>query len=87
MEIIWSNQALAQIQFWEKTNPKIKKRIDSMLDNMQQTPYVGIGKPEALKHELTGLWSRRIDREHRLIYSYNQETNMLKIESCKGHYS
>jgi len=57
-----------------------------LVNNIIQTPYDGLGKPEALKHKLAGLWSRRIDQEHRLVYSYDKQTNTLEIESCKGHY-
>ncbi|WP_425363414.1 Txe/YoeB family addiction module toxin [Candidatus Tisiphia endosymbiont of Hybos culiciformis] len=81
-----SNEALEQRRFWQCTNPKIDKRIQKLLDNILLTPYDGIGKPEPLKHKLSGFWSRRIDHEHRLIYSFNDETQIIQIESCKGHY-
>ena len=71
----------------EKTNPKIIKCIERLLNDMRKIPYTDIGKPEPLTHELSGLWSRRIDQEHRLIYSYDPATNALEIQSCKGHYS
>ncbi len=84
--ICLSNEALEQRRFWQCTNPKIDKRIQKLLDNILLTPYDGIGKPEPLKHKLSGFWSRRIDHEHRLIYSFNDETQIIQIESCKGHY-
>lgn len=84
--ICWSNEALEQRRFWQQTNPRIDKRIQKLLDNILLTPYDGIGKPEPLKHKLNGFWSRRIDHEHRLIYSFNEEMKIIQIESCKGHY-
>lgn len=86
MNILWSVKAKKQLEFWEKTNHNIKTRIFKLLDNIQRTPFEGIGKPEALKHQLGGLYSRRITSEHRLIYSFNDQTDTLEIESCKGHY-
>lgn len=87
MNIIWLDKATKDIKFWEKHNHKIVKRIQCLIDNIEQTPLSGIGKPEALKHELSGLWSRRIDQTHRLIYRYDQQINLIEIISCKGHYS
>ena len=86
MEIIWSDKAVTQLEFWEKSDVRIKKRIFSLIDNIKQTPYSGKGKPEALKHNLAGLYSRRITEKHRLVYSVNIETNTLEILICKGHY-
>ncbi|WP_250311725.1 Txe/YoeB family addiction module toxin [Rickettsia endosymbiont of Oedothorax gibbosus] len=84
--IYWSNEALEQRQFWKHTDTKIDKRIQKLLDNILLTPYDGIGKPEPLKHKLSGFWSRRIDQKHRLVYFFNEETKIIQIESCKGHY-
>lgn len=86
MNINWSKNADKQLAIWKKENPRIEKRIQLLIDNIKQTPYEGIGKPEALKHELVGYWSRRIDEEHRLVYCYNEQADTLEIISCKGHY-
>lgn len=86
MEIIWSNKAAKQLEFWKQNNLGIKKRIFALIDNIQQTPYSGKGKPEALKHNLAGLYSRRITEEHRLVYFVNIKNNTLEILICKGHY-
>lgn len=56
-----------------------------LLKEVQRTPFEGSGKPEALKHELSGLWSRRIDKEHRLVYEFTEE-KIIIVYSCKGHY-
>ena len=61
------------------------KRIHQLLSNIDSTPYSGIGKPEPLKHELSGLWSRRIDDEHRLVYAC--EENKIIVYSCRYHYN
>ncbi|MCC8461833.1 MAG: Txe/YoeB family addiction module toxin [Rickettsia endosymbiont of Ecitomorpha arachnoides] len=61
MKVIWSNKALEQLRFWKRTNPKVTKRIQILIDNIVSTPYDGKGKPEPLKYKLNASWSRRID--------------------------
>ena len=61
-----------------------KKKIELLINAIQEEPYEGIGKPEALKHNLTGFWSRRINQEHRLIYKITETE--IRIETLKGHY-
>jgi toxin YoeB len=69
MEIDYTDDAKSDLSFWIKTgNKSIQKKINELLFSITQTPYSGIGKPEALKHHLSGLWSRRINTEHRLVY-------------------
>jgi toxin YoeB len=85
MEIIYLPQAEDDLQYWVKTgNKTILKKIASITINILETPYTGIAKPEALKHELSGKWSRRITAEHR--YVYKVEENTLYVYSVKGHY-
>ena len=85
MEIILSPIAREHIEFWKKTNNlAIQKRILKLKDAILQNPYKGIGKPEPLKHQLTGKWSRRIDKGNRFVYSIENDT--LYIYSLKGHY-
>lgn len=86
MKVVWYDEALTQLEFWKHTNKKMTKRIHLLIDSIMSTPCIGIGKPEPLKYELSGFWSRRIDQEHRLVYSFNKETKIIIIESCKGHY-
>jgi toxin YoeB len=76
--------ALEQFYEWEKNNKKTFSKILKLLDDCRQTPFEGIGKPEALKHNLKGFWSRRINKEHRLVYQVT-ETSIIII-SCKFHY-
>jgi len=85
MEIILSEKAIEHIAYWKETNNiAIQKRIIALKDAIIVSPFSGIGKPEPLKHELSGKWSRRIDRENRFVYSI--DNNTLYIYSLRGHY-
>lgn len=85
MEIIFQTQALDDLEFWKKSgNEKVLKKIRELLENIQQTPFEGLGKPEALKHQLAGKWSRRITDEHRLVYKV--ENNTITIYQVRFHY-
>ena len=85
MEIVLLPEAEKHLKYWKKTgNKNIQKKISNLIKSILQTPFEGIGKPEALKHELAGKWSRRIDKEHRLVYTVDK--NSLYIYSLKGHY-
>jgi toxin YoeB len=86
MEIIFLPQALEDLQFWKKSgNEKVLKKIRELLENIRQTPFEGIGKPEALKYQLTGKWSRRITDEHRLVYKV--EKDRIIVYQVRFHYS
>jgi len=69
---------------WTVNDKKTAKKIMSLLKDIKRTPYLGLGKPEPLKHELSGYWSREITKEHRLVYRVEGET--IEILSCKYHY-
>jgi len=84
MNIIFSNQAWEDYLYWNTTDKKIFKKINALIKICQRTPFSGIGKPEPLKHELAGAWSRRIDREHRLVYRV--KNGALEIAQCRHHY-
>jgi len=85
MEIVFDEIALKDIQYWKKSgNPVIQKKIQKLLLEIKENPYTGTGKPEALKHDLSGKWSRRISDEHRIVYSVVQ--NFIQIHSLRGHY-
>ncbi|KGO92766.1 Txe/YoeB family addiction module toxin [Flavobacterium subsaxonicum] len=89
MRVVLSAKAQHDFEYWTKTGNKIiLKKIGHLVEAIQDDPYSGIGKPEQLRHELSGKWSRRIDREHRLVYEI-VDTNtieILSIISLKGHY-
>ena len=85
MEIILSDKALEHIDYWKQTNNVlIQKRIIELKNAIIASPYKGIGKPEPLKYELSGKWSRRIDRNNRFVYSVDNDT--IYVYSLKGHY-
>ena len=84
MNTDFSEQAMADISYWNKTDPKKVDKIERLLDAIEAHPFEGIGKPEPLKHKYSGFWSRRIDDEHRLIYKYEEEE--VLIAKCRFHY-
>jgi toxin YoeB len=84
MEIVLSEKAEEHIAYWKEKNKAISKRIIALKNAIIVSPYSGIGKPEPLKYELAGKWSRRIDRKNRFVYSV--ENDILYIYSLKGHY-
>ena len=85
MKIDWEPSAWDEYVDWQTIDKAILKRINRMIKEIQRTPFEGIGKPEALKHDLSGYWSRRIDDANRLVYKI--EDNVLTIIQCRGHYS
>ena len=90
MEVIYSEKALKDRDFWKKSgNKAVMNKITSIIEDIKSHPFEGIGKPEALKYNLSGIWSRRIDKEHRLIYRIKDENTLqiLNILSLKGHYN
>ena len=85
MEVVFTSKALSHLKEWEKSgNVGTQKKIKELLKSIRGNPYEGIGKPEALKYELAGKWSRRIDHANRIVYSL--ENNIVNIYSLKGHY-
>ncbi|CAM4107394.1 Txe/YoeB family addiction module toxin [Flavobacterium branchiophilum] len=86
MEINYSDRALIDVEYWKKSgNKQVQKKINLLLEAIKIAPYHGIGKPEALKYDLAGFWSRRITHEDRLVYSITEE-NSIQIHSLRGHY-
>lgn len=84
MKIIFSPEALEDLGHFKEYAPKTVDKIKRLLENIGQTPFSGLGKPEPLKHGLSGFWSRRIDREHRLVYKV--EDAAVYVVSCRYHY-
>ena len=84
MVITFSENAWEDYVYWQSIDKKIVKKINSLIKNIQRNPFDGIGKPEALKYDLSGYWSRRIDHEHRLVYQVIE--NEILIYSCRFHY-
>jgi toxin YoeB len=84
MKIEWAQEAWEDYLYWQQADKATLKRINALIKDCCRDPFVGIGKPEPLKHHLTGYWSRRIDETHRLVYAV--EDGRLKIAQCRHHY-
>lgn len=84
MEIVWQTNAWEDYLYWQKNDKQKLKRINELIKDCQRNKFEGIGKPEPLKENLAGLWSRRIDSEHRFVYKI--EDNRLNIIQCRYHY-
>ena len=84
MRIVFSEIAWEDYTSWQIEDKKIVKKINDLIKAIKTNPFDGIGKPEPLKYDLAGFWSRRIDREHRLVYQLHDKN--LLIYSCKYHY-
>ena len=84
MRLIWSDKSWDEYLYWQNKDKKILKKINTLLKDIKRDPFNGIGKPELLKHELSGCWSRRITDEHRLVYEAS--TYSINVVSCRYHY-
>lgn len=84
MKIVFLTNGWEDYLYWQKYDKKVLKRINELIKQCQRTPFEGIGNPEALKHDLSGWWSRRINQEHRLVYRV--EEDKLYIAQCRYHY-
>tara|TARA_R110001592_G_scaffold72390_3_gene221192 strand:- start:86979 stop:87236 length:258 start_codon:yes stop_codon:yes gene_type:complete len=84
MKFVFVEESWADYLYWQKTNKKNLKKTNELLKDISRTPFTGLGKPEALKHKYQGYWSRRIDKEHRLIYRVTEEE--VLIAKCRFHY-
>ncbi len=82
--ITFSQNSWEDYNAWQSKDRKMLKKINELIKDIQRTPYNGLGSPEALKYDLSGYWSRRIDREHRLVYQVIGEE--ILIYSCRYHY-
>jgi toxin YoeB len=82
--LIWTAAAWEDYLYWQGQNRKTLKRINALIQDVMRHPFEGIGKPEALRENLSGFWSRRIDDTHRLVYTV--EGNDLAVIACRYHY-
>ena len=83
-DLAWGSKAWQDYIYWQSQDKKTLKRINKLIQNTLVTPFDGIGKPEPLKADLSGYWSRRIDETNRLVYRVDDE--YIKIISCRYHY-
>lgn len=84
MNLLFTDDAWEDYLYWQQTDRQTLKKINQLIKETQRTPFAGTGKPEPLKHQLQGCWSRRISGEHRLVYEVTSGT--LKIIGCRFHY-
>jgi len=82
--LIFAEKAWEDYLYWQKTDRQVLKRINTLIKEIQREPFEGIGKPEPLKHALSGYWFRRINDEHRIVYKINQDS--LLIAQLRYHY-
>ena len=82
--IAWTDRAWDEYLYWQKQDKKLLKRINDLIRDIKRHPKEGMGKPEPLRFELSGKWSRRISQEHRLVYQMADE--MIVIFQCRYHY-
>jgi toxin YoeB len=84
MKLIFSDNAWEDYLYWQKTNKKLLRRINNLIKEIKRNPFEGIGKPEPLKHALSGYWSRRINDEHRIVYKAYADS--ILIAQLRYHY-
>jgi len=84
MGILWEDRGWEDYLYWQMQDKKTIKRINALIKDAQRNPYDGLGKPEPLKENLSGFWSRRINDSDRLVYDF--ENGQLRVISCRGHY-
>ncbi len=84
MKLIFTEKSWDDYLYWQKSDKQIVKKINQLIKDIKRDPFNAIGKPEPLKYELSGFWSRRITNEHRLVYEASE--NSIGIVSCRFHY-
>jgi len=82
--LCWTDEAWKDYLYWQQQDRKTLKRINQLITDVQRSPFVGIGKPEPLKENLAGFWSRRVDEANRLVYAVDDKS--ITIISCRYHY-
>ena len=87
MKIKFTEMGWADYLYWQTADKKTLKKINRLIEDIERNGYSGIGKPEGLKHDLSGWWSRRIDDENRLVYRITENGAAAEIIQCKGHYN
>jgi toxin YoeB len=87
MKLLWTDQTWEEYLYWQKMDPKTLQSINELIKDIRRDPFKGLGKPEPLKHNLAGWWSRRITREHRLVYrvSGTGAAQCVEIAQCRNH--
>jgi toxin YoeB len=88
VNILWTPEAWEDYVFWQRNDPGVIAKINELIKDIRRTPFRGLGKPEPLKGNLTGWWSRRVAADHRLVYRVQGKDNDQRIEiiQCRYHY-
>jgi toxin YoeB len=88
VKLLWTDRGWVDYTYWQETDLKMVTRINEMIRDMRRGPFQGIGKPEPLRNEMSGWWSRRITQEHRLVYRVtgSGEAQAIEIAACRFHY-
>ncbi len=84
MKLVFSERAWEDYLYWQKTDKKVLRRVNILIKEVKRDPFSGIGKPEPLKHALSGYWSRRIDESNRMVYKISRD--VLLIAQLRYHY-
>lgn len=84
MNILFTDEAWEDYLYWQQYDKKLVKKINALIKEIKRTPFEGTGKPELLKYELQGCWSRRVNQEHRIVYEVFDE--QINIIACRYHY-
>jgi toxin YoeB len=84
MNLVWREKGWEQYLYWQQTDKKMLKKINELVKEIKRNPFEGTGKPEPLKNDFAGCWSRRIDKEHRLVYKV--DGGSIFIMQCRFHY-
>ncbi|HXJ02948.1 MAG TPA: Txe/YoeB family addiction module toxin [Micropepsaceae bacterium] len=89
MKVVWASQALNDYRYFQAFEPAVASKINALLEDIRRNPFSGVGKPEPLRGELSGFWSRRITKKHRLVYRVAVKPGVdqrLEIAKCRLHY-
>lgn len=86
MKILFTEGGWNDYLSWQVDDRRLLKRINQLIDDIRRNGHEGIGKPEPLRHELAGAWSRRINQEHRLVYVLDEQADTVCVISCRYHY-
>jgi toxin YoeB len=88
MRIVWASDAWDDYLYWQSADPKVIRLINDLINDTRRSPFRGLGKPEPLKYDLKGWWSRRITSDHRLVYRVSGSSSLQQLEilQCRYHY-